>query len=212
MDMGLERGNPGKGSGQSESIADEEFVARFEAGYRLFWTIAAGMTGDRSSADDIVYEAALQGLTRRDQFLQGTNFNAWMSQIVRFVSLNHVRNERKHRGSTQAESLGGLMTTLPDLRLNHDPMDPSDAICGNLPDTQPHFDDHVIAALNELSDIARVCLLLRTVIELSYAEIAVLLDIPQGTAMSHVHRSRKIMRDALSRGKETKPVGKECES
>jgi DNA-directed RNA polymerase specialized sigma24 family protein len=42
-------------------------------------------------------------------------------------------------------------------------------------------------------------LLLRTVEKLSYAEIAALMDMPEGTAMSHVHRSKMALRERLSR-------------
>ena len=48
-----------------------------------------------------------------------------------------------------------------------------------------------------MSETARSCLLLKTVMELEYREIAVLLDIAEGTAMSHVHRARNRMRELL---------------
>lgn len=210
--MGRKRGNPGRSSRETGSIADDDFVTRFEAGYRLFWTIAAGVTGDRTAADDIVYEAALQGLVRREQFQSGTDFNAWMSQIVRFVSLNHLRTERKHRGVSRPDGHGDPLAAIADQRLRDEPPLDDEDVCGHLSETQPHFDDQVLAALNQLSDTARVCLLLRTVNDLSYMEIAELLDIPQGTAMSHVHRSRQSMRQQLAKYHAKDPVGKGHES
>ena len=68
---------------------------------------------------------------------------------------------------------------------------------GNLIDMQPHFDDDLTAALTALSPMARACTLLRIVEGLDYRDIAALLDIPQGTAMSHVHRSRRHLREKL---------------
>ena len=65
-------------------------------------------------------------------------------------------------------------------------------------DPQQHgFDDAVLAALNTLGETARACLLLRTILDLSYRELAETLEIPEGTAMSHVHRARAAMRKAL---------------
>ena len=55
----------------------------------------------------------------------------------------------------------------------------------------------VLQALRQLPDVARTCLLLRVVREMTYAEIAAALDIPAGTAMSHVHRTRKKLRRLL---------------
>jgi DNA-directed RNA polymerase specialized sigma24 family protein len=40
-------------------------------------------------------------------------------------------------------------------------------------------------------------LLLRTIQKLSYTEIAEIMQIPEGTAMSHVHRSKNELRNRL---------------
>ncbi|HIE71985.1 MAG TPA: hypothetical protein EYP98_18395 [Planctomycetes bacterium] len=51
---------------------------------------------------------------------------------------------------------------------------------------------------NALSETARACLLLHVVLDLSFAEIAVMLEIPENTAMSHARRARVALRAALS--------------
>ncbi|MEO0587563.1 MAG: RNA polymerase sigma factor, partial [Planctomycetota bacterium] len=63
------------------------------------------------------------------------------------------------------------------------------------------FDDAVVAALGGLEPTARACLLLKTVHGHSYAEIGQMLGVPEGTAMSHVHRARKRMRETLTERK-----------
>jgi RNA polymerase sigma-70 factor, ECF subfamily len=68
---------------------------------------------------------------------------------------------------------------------------------GELLSNQSAFDDEVLIALKRLNHDARCCLLLRTVQKLSYAEIAEVMQIPEGTAMSHVHRSKNEMRNRL---------------
>jgi RNA polymerase sigma-70 factor (ECF subfamily) len=52
--------------------------------------------------------------------------------------------------------------------------------------------------LGDVGEVARACLLLRTLEGLEYAEISRLLEIPEGTAMSHVHRTRRYLRDRLA--------------
>jgi len=79
------------------------------------------------------------------------------------------------------------------LSINHIPLTAN----GELKPEQEAFDDKVLTALMQLSSVARAALLLRTVLELSYTEIAETLDIPAGTAMSHVHRSRKLLRSTV---------------
>ena len=56
-----------------------------------------------------------------------------------------------------------------------------------------------MAAMNRISAVARSCLLLRTLEGLPYSQIAQMLQIPQGTAMSHVHRARRHLREHLIR-------------
>ena len=52
-------------------------------------------------------------------------------------------------------------------------------------------------ALRAVGEMSRACMLLRAVHQLSYREISELLGIPEGTAMSHVHRTREALRDRL---------------
>ena len=182
----------------ASALTSREFAAQFQGSYRLFWLVAAGIVGDRSGADDVVQEAAVLALERLEQFRPGTNFRAWMAQMVRFVALNHARRQQKHRnvgevvaglGPVSPSSLGTTMPKASDLRLGQK---------GELPEDQAHFDDRLVMALNSVNDVARACLLLRTVEHLEYSEISKLLSIPEGTAMSHVHRTRQYLRERLA--------------
>lgn len=60
------------------------------------------------------------------------------------------------------------------------------------------FDASVHKALMGLDEVSRVCLLLRTVGELSYAQIAAITDLNENTAMSHVFRSRRMLRERMA--------------
>ena len=62
------------------------------------------------------------------------------------------------------------------------------------------WDDELVAALMDLRPTARACLLLKVVLELDHKTIAATLGIPEGTAMSHVHRARSAMLKSLSPG------------
>jgi len=66
------------------------------------------------------------------------------------------------------------------------------------------FDDRVRAALETLPETARQCLLMRTLFDAPYSEIAARLDIPEGTAMSHVHRARRTLREIMAPHKSAK--------
>jgi len=178
-----------------------EFAAQFKASFRLLWIVAVGITRDAALAEDVVQEAALIALGKLNEFVPGTNFRAWMAQTVRYVALNAVRREHKRqRVELDEAELERSSAVDPTVQEQHEfRLTPR----GELPSDQRVFDDRLSAALNSLNETARACLLLRIVGGLQYAEIARILSIPEGTAMSHVHRTRKALRQRLGGTHET---------
>ena len=181
-------------AGTAGQLTREQFAQEFAACSRPLWSIAAAVVGDRSRAEDIVQEAALAAYQKLSDFEPGTSFLAWMGKFVRYTALNEVRR-RKMRAAAPLDNVDAPVSTL-------DSSDESEARtvsrAGDLVTDQRGFDDQVAGALGELDEIARACLLLRTVHDMPYKEIAALMDVPEGTAMSHVHRARKVMRDRLA--------------
>lgn len=187
--------DPTQDSGEeARSVTDpESFAVQFRRAYPRLRLIAVGIIGDATHAEDIVQDAAVIAWQKLDQFQPGSSFAAWLAEIVRRCSLNYARKTVK-RGTIAADpSLLAQTSLAPDARNNT----PIAADTGEVISNQTEFDDQVLAALGELTEQARCCLLLRTVQDLSYAEISELMQIPQGTAMSHVHRSKKILRRRL---------------
>lgn len=173
----------------------ESFAARLAEAYQRLWLIAAAITGDRTEADDIVQEAALVAMRKLREFREGSNFSAWMAQIVRLTALNHVR--KFHRQSTLPTDPLTLDRGAAHTTASNDSTAQAVGRDGRLAPLQGDFDDEVLAALTDVNDVARACLLLRSVQQLSYDEIAATLQIPAGTAMSHVHRAREQLRARL---------------
>lgn len=145
----------------------------------MLWGIAAGVVFDRNLAHDIVQDAAAIALTKLQEFHPGTAFVAWMAQIVRYVALNEARRRQRQRAEPDPSAT-------PDLVASANP-DPSD----------PLLNRRLMNALASLDEVARTCLILRTIHAMTYTEISMALSIPEGTAMSHVHRSRQMLRERL---------------
>ncbi len=175
----------------SEGMDRQSFAAQYRAAYARLWQIATGMTGDRAHAEDIVQEAAVIALKKVHTFDPNASFAAWMAAIVRRCSLNYIRKLR-NRATAPTDPVvldqSGFTT-----QENSYPAQPVSER-GILREMQTEFDDQVLHGLNLLTDVARCCLLLRVVQQLSYAEISELMQISAGTAMSHVHRSKQILR------------------
>ena len=175
---------------------EEDFAARFKESSNVLWLIAVGIVGDPSLADDVVQEAALVGLKKLDRYQPGTSFTAWMGSVVRYVALNQARKERRRRPNavdlSSMDDVASFHTSSPaDRDSNPHPCDERDRV-------PTLFDDRIQRALEAVSDIARTCLLLRVVEGMEYSRIAEVLGIPEGTAMSHVHRTRKFLRERLT--------------
>ncbi len=174
-------------------LTPEDFAREFQAHRAVLLTLASAILGRRGEgeAEDALQDACAVALGKLDAFEPGTHFAAWMGQIVRYVALNALRR-RCGRESHAPESMDERGSAAIG---SDEPADPRSLF--ELSRDQDHFDDEVVAALSELSPTARACLLLRAVQDLDYSELSVLLGIPEGTAMSHVHRARTALRAAL---------------
>lgn len=187
-----------RGSDPPARLTAAEFTARFQSGARVLWTLAAGLLGDPIEAEDVCQEAFLAAYAKRDQFDPATNFQAWMGRFIRNVVSNELRKRgRRNTASTDPLVLDGECVGV-DARGSAGSWSTYEAeASGGVAFDSDAFDEHLAAGLRELAEVPRSCLLLRTLRELSFAEIAQLLEIPEGTAMSHVHRARLALRARL---------------
>lgn len=174
-------------------LEKEEYARLLHQSQSRLWTIAAAIVGDRSLAEDVVQEAAITGLRRLPDFREGTNFVGWISQIVRFTALNHL----KMRKRCKVSSLDVHTDVVADSSQVTNPA-ASITMAGELAPGQNEFDDQVARAIQNLDEVRRSCFLLRVIHNLDYRDISEMLDIPEGTAMSHVHRAKSELRKALA--------------
>lgn len=161
-------------------LSHQRFAELFEKHSRTLWCVAVSVLGDREGARDVVQESAIIALRKLSDFDPSTNFVAWMSQVVKYTAMNEVRRRgrRREKAGHEAADNAGLHQSA----------------------SLPHpgtFDEHVAAALGELEETPRACLLMKAVLGLEYKDISDALGIPEGTAMSHVFRARKLMRTRL---------------
>jgi len=168
--------------------------------------VAAAVLCRRDGAEDVLQEALVTALGRLNSFQhdepspapgastssargqESGNLFAWLSQIVRYTALNHRRRDHRRR----VAPLDGA-----EPRAQADVDRASLSARGQLRNDQVQFDDEIMVALEQLEETPRACLLLRATLDLPYREIALALNIPEGTAMSHVHRARRAMANHL---------------
>lgn len=146
--------------------------------------IVAISTAGADRADDVVQQAAIVAMERLDRFTPGTNFRAWMSAIVRGVARNERRGERRH-----ADRIRRFGNRQKSTYKGPDPSSRStQAAAGSAFATELSLE--LRNALDQLGPQQKECFLLRTILDCSYEEIAIITEMPEATARSHVRRAR----------------------
>ena len=151
-------------------------LIRLGAGAHAF---AIQILGNRDDAADAVQDAMVKALTAPDAYdaRQGP-LKPWFYRVVRNRCLDLLRGRRSN-----TETVDTLPAAGPD---------PESAL------VTEQRDSEIKHALETLPPAQRQILVLRDYLDLSYAEIGVVLDIPAGTVMSRLHRARNAMREALN--------------
>jgi RNA polymerase sigma-70 factor, ECF subfamily len=172
---------------RTEPLSADAFTAAFAQHGRALWVLAAAWVG-RGEAQDLVQEAARIAWQRRDRFVVGSDFGAWIAQIVRHEGANWRRRRRPSVG-----------VDLPE------PVAPAATPATLSPETV-EWPAELARPLQELAPDARASLLLHVVAGLSFAEIATMLDRNENTVTSLARRARLLLRAALSaKGSATAP-------
>jgi len=146
------------------------------------YNFAHWLTGAQADAEDLVQETYARALKGFGSFAAGTDFRAWMYRILRNTFL------------TSRSGLAAKRTT----SLEEDVEEPVSAeLTPEMLLLRQEGRATVLTALAVLPVDSREVLLLFEMEEMSYREIAGVLDVPIGTVMSRLSRARKMMRLAL---------------
>jgi len=146
---------------------------------------ACWLTGDRADAEDLVQETYAKALKGFGAFAEGTNLRAWMFRILR----NAFLTSRSGLAARNTEYLEDE-NVKADEAASHEVT--PEVLLLRSQDEQALF-----AALDSLPVNYRQIILLCEVEEMSYREIAQVLDVPVGTVMSRLSRARSSLRAAL---------------
>ena len=152
--------------------------------FERLYNFAHWLTQDREEAEDLVQETYAKALKGFRSFQPGTNFRAWIYQILRNTFLTS-RTGLKSTATVPLE-LEGDDEMLPAAK------DTPESILLQRSDQQL-----VQQALGRLQVPYREVLLLCEFEEMSYQEISATLGVPMGTVMSRLSRARRALRNAV---------------
>ena len=133
---------------------------------------ARALVNDRASADDLVQDTLERAWAKLHLYRRGTDLRAWLFTVMHNVHVNKVRSARA------TDPLDDEMPELAQRAAQGDSLVVRDL-------------DRAIA---RLPDEQRAVLLLVTLEEMSYDQVASALGIPIGTVMSRLSRAREKLR------------------
>jgi RNA polymerase sigma-70 factor (ECF subfamily) len=167
--------------GDSEAFAG--LVALHE---RFVYNLAVRTLGNADDAADVAQEAFVRAWLALPAFREQAQFRTWLYRIVLNLCLNRVpRLRRELKELTQEE-----LADLPEpASANPDPL-------ARLEQREQHAYLH--RQIDGLPEQYRLLVSLRYQHDLSYDEIAGLLDLPVGTVKTGLFRARARLRQALS--------------
>jgi RNA polymerase sigma-70 factor (ECF subfamily) len=160
---------------------------------------ALRLTRRPADAEDLVQDTYLKAFRAASQFKRGTNLKAWLFTILH----NTYRNMRRHDGRNPVDVDSEYVEQAPQPAHEYSPEQLL---------TRATLDVDLQHALDGLPEAFRQAVWLRDVEELTYAEIARVLDVPMGTVMSRISRGRRALYERLharraeeTRMQDTKP-------
>jgi RNA polymerase sigma-70 factor (ECF subfamily) len=147
---------------------------RLEASRARLYRMAYAWRHDPDLADDLVQETLARALKQRAQLREDSSFDAWLYTIMANCHRDWLRRERHWVDIEEA----GLIA-------EDNPADAAD---------QGSVVSRVRAAVARLPEAQRQVLTLVDLEEMTYAQVAAVLNIPQGTVMSRLFRARAALR------------------
>jgi RNA polymerase sigma-70 factor (ECF subfamily) len=167
------------------NVADAAVERAVREHSRLVYRVAFAVLRNHHDAEDVTQEVFLRVLRLRRELDGVKSPKTWLSRIAFRVALD--RRPRRPQLSLDDEASGAAVAPLHASGAGADELASSSQIQALLG-----------KAIAGLPDDLRHVVQLSTVEELNSAEIATLLDVPEGTVRTRLMRARKALREALT--------------
>ena len=184
----------------TDASSDEELVGAAQRGdrsaleellnrhYSRIFSLCRRMLGSEEDACDAAQEAVLAIVRNLPKFSGQAAFSTWAYRIAVNACLDEIAKRKRRPLLTLGGEKAGAEAKDPILSAA-DPSDTAESAAARV---------DVQAALADLREEFRVAVVLRDQGELSYEEIAELLDVPIGTVRSRIARGRAELAEKLA--------------
>ena len=176
----------------SDAVLAARFVREAMPFHTVLLRTARRLTLSQADAEDLVQDTLMNAYAGFHRFEPGTNLQAWLFRIMhnRWISTHRMKQRRPDTFSvaefTDNDMLGSAGHSAIAERSAEDRA--LDLFC----------DDRIRDAVLTLPEGFRTVLYYADIEGLTYAETAARMDIPLGTVMSRIARSRERLRAAVA--------------
>jgi RNA polymerase sigma-70 factor (ECF subfamily) len=165
--------------------AFEELIERHQS--RVIGTIAK-MLGDTSTAEDLAQQVFIRVWQSAPRYVASAKFTTWLLTITRNLVFNETRRRSRAR-LVPMEHEDGSAREFPDVGL----LEPGREL------QEKELQDAISAAVASLPEQQRLALVLRRYEDLSYEEIAAVLETTVPSVKSLLFRARDELRSKLEK-------------
>ncbi len=178
---------------EDDSILFEQLVRKHQE--RLY-RVAYRMTGEYEEANDLLQDAIIEAYRAFQHFQKGTYFDKWLYRIMSRTFIDRKRSAKRTKTLSLDEPVCGETTSSSGAynfeRQLADPIsDPAHRL------DRMTLDHRIQEGLENLTPDYRMVIILSDIEDLSYEEVAGILECPIGTVRSRLHRARAQMRQHL---------------
>lgn len=180
-------------TGEAATGESLDFPALVDAYQHKLFNVILRMVGNHDDALDLVQEVFLKAYRSMGSFKGQSKVYTWLYRIAINAALSFRRSAAARMSRSSVSLEGNPAREEPDQK--RDPADgrPVPAAAAQ----EKEAEDHIKEAITELEPELRAAVVLRDIEELSYEEIARILEVPRGTVKSRLHRGRLILREKL---------------
>jgi len=177
--------------GAGNSIAHKEFETAIAPHTGLMFNMALRFTRNPDDAADLVQDTVLRAYRFYYQFEQGTNLRAWLLKILRNTFINQYRKKVSEPVKVGYDIIEPYYERLAKNNSAQMMKEVENDVFGKM------LGDEVTQALDHLPEEFKTAVVLCDLNDLSYQEIAEIMDCPTGTVRSRISRGRRMLQEIL---------------
>lgn len=160
------------------------------------YNMAVRMSMNKEDAEDLVQETYLKAYRFFNTFQKGTNVKAWLFKILRNTFINKYRKTISSPGEVFYEDIE-LVSSYVSNNNEPDTKESIDTLKSKVESLDDILGDDIKNAIDSLPIEYREAIIYSDIEELTYKDIAEIINVPIGTVKSRINRARSLLRKNL---------------